>query len=160
MTAGDWIQLGVAVVLTLTLIAVLGYAYETRRQAQATQLMAEAALRPILVHWITKTRLPSTVLKVNYRNTGNGPALNIQWRLEPDGTSRERLAMGTSDEKATVEFDISGAGSKTLVSEYEDANGNRWLSKLDIVEHNGALENGASSHTRKDRSASSATGGS
>jgi hypothetical protein len=153
-------QAAIAVILTLTLAGVLWYAWEARKQAKATQLIAEAALRPILVHWITRTRLPSTVLKVYYHNTGNGPALNIQWRLDPDATSRERLAMGTSDEKATVEFDISGGGSKTLLSEYEDANGNRWLSKLDIVEHNGALENGASSHTRKDRSASSATGGS
>ena len=65
MNAGDGIQIGVAVVLAVTLLAVLYYARQTQKQAEATVKMAdaardqaeasariaEAALRPVMVLW-------------------------------------------------------------------------------------------------------------
>lgn len=42
MTNSDWIQIGVAGVLTATLVAVLWYAWETRKQAKASVQMADA----------------------------------------------------------------------------------------------------------------------
>ena len=56
MSTGEWIQVGVAVVLTLTLGAVLWYAWEARRQTAASVKMAQEmreqrllATRPILL---------------------------------------------------------------------------------------------------------------
>lgn len=114
MNAGDWIQTSVAVVLTLTLAAVLWYACEARKQAEATrqqtQRTAELAeetrtsrldsLRPILEirpvevldsHVLLKQgllakegRLPPS-LNCSVRNIGPGPALNVLLRTwRPD----------------------------------------------------------------------------
>lgn len=65
MTTSDWIQISVAGVLTATLVAILWYAWETRKQARASVQMADAvreqtlaADRPFLL--VEVPRLEST----------------------------------------------------------------------------------------------------
>lgn len=55
MNTGELIQIGVGVVLTLTLVAVLWYAWEARKQAAASSKMAEAMLCPVIEQWIDPT---------------------------------------------------------------------------------------------------------
>ncbi len=143
MAVSDWIQIGVAGVLSATLMGVLWYAWETRKQAKSTQRIAEAALRPVLVHWIEDTPSSDTSLPIQYRNIGNGPALDIRWEFTDQ--TRERVAMGTDDQQAFIKFSISGAAPFELVCRYADAHGNHWVSTLEVVERSGRLENGPSS---------------
>ena len=48
MTTDEWIQIAVAGVLTATLVLVLWYAWETRRQAKASVQMAMAMREQVL----------------------------------------------------------------------------------------------------------------
>ena len=109
MTATDWIQLGVGIVLTLSFAAILWYAWEARRAASASVNMAEemaearfASVRPIIVFdsLVTKQTYPpiganaikSAMLPVpltfcpQFYNDGTGPALNIECRIEGCGS--------------------------------------------------------------------------
>lgn len=63
-------------------------------------------MRPVLVQWIDKQPLPNQVLRINYRNFGNGPAINIEWALlrsgqdvMPPGNLKTRVGMATDDLK-------------------------------------------------------------
>jgi hypothetical protein len=100
LNAGDGIQIGVAVVLTLTLLAVCWYAWEARKQAKASVRMAEemreqrlAEDRPHLLIGLTdwepggwegrpsegetvQDSHPSKVTLV-VRNVGRGPAKDL-----------------------------------------------------------------------------------
>ena len=155
MAASDWIQLGAAIVLTLTLIVLGRYAYDTRNLARSTHRMAESSMRPVLVQWIDKVALPNQVLRVHYRNFGNGPAINIAWALlrdgqdvMPPGKMETRVGMATDDAKAleALEFNPPNSTSLTLVAQYTDAYGTLWESHLEIVANSGALENGTTWH--------------
>ena len=148
MSAGDSIQLAIAVVLRLTLLGVLWYAWEARKQAKATWHIANASLRPLIEQWIERTAQTDPTLTVHYRNFGNGPAVNIRWTMEPSGQVRERVGMGTQDVPGVVTFDLDGTTPPTtVVAEYLDGHGNRWESNLELIVRAGMIENGLSAHS-------------
>lgn len=159
MTNSDWIQVWIAVtlsatlvVLTITLIGVFWYAWQTRRQAdatirigqetneqaRATQRLARAALQPVLVQWLdVKRQMPC------YWNIGTGPALNIRWSLGDQ--SDRRPAMGIRDDKGDLAaFDLTKLTSPALlVAEYNDVEGTRWRSTSPLVKRDdGRWDNG------------------
>lgn len=146
MTSSDAIQLAIAIVLTATLAAVLWYAWEARKQAKATWHIASASMRPALEQWIEQTPVTAPKLVVRYRNFGNGPAVNIDWRLEPSRQTRGRVGMGIQDVPGVVEFDLTGTAT-AVVAEYSDAYGNRWQSTLKLTVRAGMVENGPASHS-------------
>lgn len=146
VTSSDAIQLAVAIVLAVTLVAVLWYAWEARKQAKATWRIATASMRPVLEQWIERTPITAPKLVVRYRNFGNGPAVQIVWRLEPGHQTHKRVGMGTQDVQGVVEFDLAGSPS-TLIAEYSDANGSQWQSRLELTTRDGFMENGSSAHS-------------
>ena len=141
MPTSDWIQVWIAITLTLTLVSVLGYVFWTKRQADATIRIAKAALQPVLVHWID---VDEQVVK--YWNVGMGPALDIRCQL--DWQSDSRLAMGIRDEKGNLDkLDLSRCQSPALlVAEYEDVEGSSWHSTLGIHLQAGRWVNGTPSY--------------
>jgi len=149
VTSGDYIQLAIAVVLTATLGGVMWYAWEARKQAKATWHIANASLRPLLEQWIEQTPLTEAKLAVWYKNVGNGPAINIHWKLEPAGQSRDRVSIGTQEVAGVVEFDLKGQQPEAVTAEYVDAHGSGWQSKLELTVRSGMIENGLSSHASR-----------
>jgi hypothetical protein len=106
MNAGDGIDIGVGIVLTLTLGAVLWYAWEARKQAKAGERMAKEMIEtrhggvlPVIdfiaeagrgVDLIARALqiqegiLPET-LHGHLKNIGSAPALDIQFQIKlPD----------------------------------------------------------------------------
>ena len=144
-----------AAILSLTFIAVAYYAYQTRRQAEVTRILAEATrdmvdatLCPVIEQWLPTDRLADSV-GVVYRNSGNGPAINIEWHLQhEDGTqvgSQRRVAMGAESMHGSVQFplDVSPGGIlPTVVAEYESVFGALWRSTLPLIQENGKLATG------------------
>jgi hypothetical protein len=105
--ASDGVQIGIGIVLTLTLAAVLWYAWEARKQAKAGERMAEEMLEtrhggvlPVIdfiaeagrgVDLIAEALriqegiLPET-LHGHLKNIGSGPALDIQFQIKLSDT--------------------------------------------------------------------------
>jgi hypothetical protein len=87
MNAGDGIQIGVGVVLTLTLLAVCWYAWEARKQAAASVETAHemrqqrlAGVQPVVVisvHSATRSRIAGTLV-----NVGSGPSFDLSFCLQ------------------------------------------------------------------------------
>jgi|GEM_PF-6046208 len=151
MSTGEWV---VAVVLILTLGAVLWYAWEARKQAAASARVAEAALRPVMLLW---TELNPAVCqhdiqayKVYYRNIGSGPAINISFHLEPpDGDwlePSERVGMGIHEETGVTEIVLAPVPDRlSVVAVYEDPSHGRWKTTLTLdKDSRGRLGNGES----------------
>ena len=158
MNAGDGIQIGVAVVLAVTLLAVLYYARQTQKQAEATVKMAdaardqaeasariaEAALRPVMTLW-AEDHPPESLAgaevsyTVGYKNIGNGPALNIRFCLGfADGRWLEqdtRVSMGVSDKESPLQVRVPLPIPERLfvVAEYDDASHSRWKTTLTLA---------------------------
>lgn len=106
MDTNDVILSVSAGILALTLVALLWYAWEARKQAKAT-------IQPVLVHWLDVERQ-----KILYWNVGNGPALRIRWLLRPVDLRDERIAVGVKDEKGCLDkFPMSGTAPLSLVAE-------------------------------------------
>lgn len=142
MTFGDGVALGTLIVLSVTLVAVLWYVWETRSLARATKRMGEASLRPVLTVWMPPPlrSLSTNMLRFEYRNIGNGPALNIQWTLGNDRD--DRLSMGTDEVNGIVELRVAHPPALTLSAAYDDAHGKRWYTSLEIVARDAVFDNG------------------
>ena len=153
LTSGEWFQAGTLFVLTITLGAVLWYAREAWKQARATQRIADAGLRPIIVHWVDETSVSSSTVEVLYRNIGNGPALSVRWWLEgnePNEPNHTVIALEHEHEKSSADpdsnwFVVPEKRPFVMMCEYEDIHGNSWLSTLEIVERGGMLSHGVAS---------------
>ncbi len=157
----------VLVLVTAVLVRVTAwYAGETRRiasstaeQVNASREMAHASLRPVIEQWViwevpgSRNDLGEQLVKFEYWNVGNGPAVNVQWSLDPDsgrfrGTPR-RVGMGARDEKGKLQawIPLPLPDAFELVAVYEDAFGNTWSSRLQVVKDDaGTLGNGESRH--------------
>ncbi len=126
MTPSDWIQVGIASVLTVTLLVVLWYAWETRKQAAASVQMAKAMReqtlaedRPFLlveVMDVSSTRFAApdaeeegpnplagypVFLRYRLFNAGRGPAKEIGTSIRHpnaryEGSSKDVLRAGDS----------------------------------------------------------------
>lgn len=86
MTTGEWIQISVGAVLTLTLGAILWYAWEARKQAKASAAMAVemaeqrlAAYQPLVVVQLPQKALEYYPARVAFtvKNVGSGPAIDV-----------------------------------------------------------------------------------
>jgi len=140
MSTGEWIQIGVGVVLTLTLGAVLWYAWEARQQAKASARIAEAALRPVIVLWALSAPPRPLGAEVGYalryKNIGNGPAINIRFCVGfGDGLWSEqgaRVSMGIGEEVSPIEVKVPLPIPERLfvLAEYDDASHSRWKTIL------------------------------
>ena len=94
MNTGDGIQIGVAVVLTLNLGAVLWYAWEARKQAKASAKMAQEmreqrliGVQPVVVpsvQSVTGLDIAGTVV-----NVGSGPSFDLSFRLQSVDSDKE-----------------------------------------------------------------------
>lgn len=162
MGISEAIQLGVGVVLGLTLVAVLWYAWETRRMGQATQRLAEEAqkqrhdsLKPAV---IIKTRRdgwkvdelpiiafderpPVSRLDAEIANMGKGPAfeVSIDPLFGPDEQGLRKMPPLEAGEFMLVypKLPPTAPQQLTLTIKYKDVFGNsKWtkqtLRKLDI----------------------------
>lgn len=140
LDTGDWIQIGVGVVLTLTLVFVWRYAKDTYRMAKIAH---ESALCPVIEQFIDKTEMPRGAvyvpLVVKYQNTGNGPAVLIRCGLYDEGggliAAHQRIGMGAREPKAPFEFnvDVDVKPNSLLVrTEYESVLGVLWQSSLSL----------------------------
>ena len=153
MTSGEWVQIGVALILTLTLGAVLWYACEARKQAKASAKMAremrlsrQDESRPVLdVHKIpqdafgtgpeamqeaTGQLLTEDYVWCTLKNIGKGPALNIKAQIKQDfGAVEEVLGtLGIGDEVKRRPLMIIKAHDQYLLEvKYQDVYG-RWFS--------------------------------
>ena len=103
LTVSDWIQLGVGIVLTLTLVAIVYYAAQTKKQAEATLKMVEetteqrlSSMMPALVIKIDmpigNAYLSTQMIQCLLKNVGPGPALEIllseNFAPEKEGVSK------------------------------------------------------------------------
>jgi len=130
----------------ITMVGVFWYAWEARKQAEATRRIAESGIRPILEQWIDETPVSEEELALKYRNIGNGPAVNMRWHV--DGQTKERVSMGTKDVKGTARFSLTEHPPASVVCEYGDASGKLWVSRLELKRSEyGKLVNGLSSHS-------------
>ncbi len=147
------VQAGSAVVLALTLVTVAYYAYQTRRQAEATGRMAESIMRPVVrirTEQIDELQHPGWY-RVFYQNIGNGPAMNIALRLEPtDGLWQEHpmlvvMAVTDPEEQNVVEIlNPMADEGVSVVAEYADAGGSMWRTTLKLDRDLRVLRNGES----------------
>jgi hypothetical protein len=156
LNANDGIQIGVGVVLALTLLAVVWYACETRKQAKATVKLAEASMRPVVDLWIDKItldELKSKPLTLHYKNFGNGPAHNLEWKADPemreweaDGVRKDkvtRVGMGVHDNEANIQcFPHDPSRARFLMVEYEDISRIGWRTTLKLTLDGDSLGNG------------------
>lgn len=147
MTTGESIQVATAVVLAATLGGVLWYACETRKMAKATVKLAEASIRPVMELWIDRIAVADLKEKpiiLHYRNFGNGPARNLEWKAEPpmkkwvaDGIEKTKVTrngMGTHDNEAWIEcYPVNSNGARLMIVEYEDVAEVRWRTTLDLA---------------------------
>ena len=155
LNASDGIQIGLGVVLTLTLLAVLWYAWEARKQAKASVRMAEemeqtrfATAKPIIELRpkdfdsteglnIALGGPPPTNLECRLRNVGVGPALNvvipIRMNHDIEGTRREDVLQPDEESgwRDHVALDMKEGEGVARVF-YEDVFGNRWESRYRI----------------------------
>jgi hypothetical protein len=152
MSTGEWIQIAVAGVLTLTLVAVVWYGWQARSQAKASARIAEAALRPVMVLWAdpyVPHHLPGGEVSYNvrYKNIGNGPALNIRFCLGfVDGRWLEqdtRVSMGVGDEESPlgVKVPLPIPDQLFVTAEYEDASHSRWKTTVRLQKEGVFLRN-------------------
>ena len=152
MNTGEWIQIGVAVVLTLTLGAVLWYAWEARKQAKASARMAEEmrqqrliGLQPIVVP--SALSVTTSCIAATLANVGSGPSFDLSFYLRSLDRGKEVDQGGgvqvlKPGEDVRVEFRPQGVfdekwepdtgqsilvfppGQYTLVASYDDLYGN------------------------------------
>jgi len=154
LNASDGVQIGVGVVLTLTLGAVLWYACEARKQAKASVKISEANLRPVILLWIdaiSLSELTGSPMKLNYWNIGNGPAVNIKLEVQPAigdwEETPERVGMGVHDVKACISYRVTGGVPQeglSAVARYEDVFSQECSTKLHVLVRDGELHNGSS----------------
>jgi len=94
MNTGDGIQIGVAVVLTLTLLAVCWYAWEARKQAAASVEMAQEMRQQRLIG-VQPIVVPLALLVGNrdiqaiVANVGSGPSFDLSFCLQSLDTGNE-----------------------------------------------------------------------
>lgn len=116
------IQLGVGIVLFFTLLAVVRYAWETRKLAKATNRLAEATAQPILVpRDIKKDPLG---LEIKVANSGNGQAMNVSLNLMHSGFesgSPLRVPILDKGEQHLATFRYKSEGSGTTSSQSKDS---------------------------------------
>jgi hypothetical protein len=157
MSAGEWV---VAIVLALTLAAVLWYAHEARKQAAASAKMAEEmrqqrrdAARPVIniglepyerdweggLKQALEKAFPAAI-QCQLRNIGVGPALNVRFQVD-DGQGRSvLLEIGALEAREgdqvhrhlTVADSTVDQEGKLLQVFYEDVFGNTVESRRDL----------------------------
>jgi hypothetical protein len=136
VATGDWIQICIAIVLTLTLGFVVLYVRATKRIAKAT-------FQPVLTLWLDVEKQ-----ELLYWNMGLGPALNIGWQL--GNQTDRRISMGIRDDKGKLDkFKLPNGETTetTLVACYEDVDRTRWRSTLKLHRRaDGTWENGRASY--------------
>ncbi len=155
LNAGDAIDIGVGIVITLTLFVVLLYAWQAWRQAKATERIAESTMRPV-ISVRSEPQPPGDLAdgypyRVYYRNIGNGPAVNMAFRLSPDeGKWLEpprRVGMGLHEAEASILVKVPLPIPETglsVVADYLDVSGSKWRTTLKLDNNNGVLVNGES----------------
>ena len=155
MNSSEAIQIGVGIVLTFTLGAVLWYAWESRKQAKASMRMALEmerarcdAARPVMEVstrramagelLVASTTRPPPVLNCELRNVGMGPALNVEVDIR-DGNGNvvgRRLGVfgvGESIPQNLLAIRVLEQGVKGLLQvRYEDVFGNTWFSEYEL----------------------------
>jgi len=157
MSTGEWV---VAVVLILTLGAVLWYAWEARKQAAASARMAEEmreqrrdAARPVIniglgsyerdLEARAKQALGKAfpaAIQCQLRNIGVGPALNVRFQVDDGQGGSYLLQIGALEagEADKVQQHLTVADStveqerKLLQVFYEDVFGNTVESRRDL----------------------------
>jgi hypothetical protein len=156
LSSSDEINLVATMFIAATLIGVLWYAWEARKQATATANIADATFRPVLSLWslekvIGQTLNPYTLF---YQNIGSGPALNIKLERDPEiGTwdrPSERVSMSTR-EKEDGQIDLKlGSLPESLIfrARYQDVSGCWWKTEITMQQKDGKLQNGDSHITR------------
>jgi len=160
LNAGDAIQIGVGVVLTGTLLAVLYYACQAKRQADANARMAREmeqarhdAARPVInIDFEPYERDSDAGLKqalgkafpaaiqCQLRNIGVGPALNVRFQVDDGQGGSYLLQIGALEagEADKVQQHLTVVGStveqerKLLQVFYEDVFGNTVESRRDL----------------------------
>jgi hypothetical protein len=162
MNSGDATQIAVAVVLTLTLAAVLWYACQARKQAKASAEMAremrrsrEDGSRPVLdIRRIEQSesgtgvegmreaerQLGGEVIWCKFRNIGKGPALNAGASVVAHGDAAQGEmdggellgTLGVDNETEYKLFEVIKAQGNCVQVRYQDVYGRWFFSRRDI----------------------------
>ena len=144
------VQAASAVVLAATFIAVAYYAYQTRTQAEATERMAEATLRPVILLWTSPTGgdYSTDPHVVYYQNIGNGPAINIVFSIDPDSAGGwpeppQRVGMGVHEKESRIFLKVNPPLPHELrvVARYEDVMHSVWKTTLRLEKEDSILRN-------------------
>ncbi len=153
LSTSEEISLGVAIVLAATLVAVIWYAWEARKQAKATGDIASATLRPVVTLWTNETSVGVNRYTLSYDNIGSGPALNVKFEREPEiGTWSEtpgRVSISTrEDNTGVIDLQLQEIPDSMVVRAlYQDASGYWWKTELPLTKLKGKLRNGTSTIT-------------
>ena len=120
------------------------YAWQTKKQADASVKMADTMLCPVLEQYIGETPLDDqdgkVKIMVKYKNVGNGPALDIRWsplsidirRLDDP---RKRVSMGIYEKEGHVDFELDVSTAKNglrVAAEYASVLSPVWRSTLEL----------------------------
>jgi len=136
----------------LTLLAVVWYAWEARRTADAAVEQAEGVQKPCLVVVQPPDTTEDAILEgmnasvlgevtVRFQNIGNGPAVNIRFRFRSKSRTAGPLGMAEAPEAAPVapkgEGDTNHPASaldplEEVVLDYDSLSGTRYRSRAVI----------------------------
>ena len=152
MTTGEWIQISVAVVLTVTLAALLWYAWETRKIAREMHEQRLEGARPVLsLNWKLYDgkvgKDPS--VEVSVRNVGSGVALRIEYAFShprfaytsmwlpllgpQDDVGMQRLVRRASEDKSDVDASVGTIAH--IVATYEDIHGRLFETRMALEQN-------------------------
>ncbi len=148
MDTSEWVQVGVGIVLTLTLGAVLWYAWETRKLAKETREQRILATRPALLLYplaqdliegsaseifrlVFSSSPDNTPVKI--ANIGAGVAIDVRVPyLDPEYGPKERvmdyLHTGAHETEKRFYLAPTNGDQKALRVVYSDIFGNRYES--------------------------------
>ena len=170
MTTSQWLQIATISVLGVTLLAVLWYAWEARKQAKATEHMVketrrqrEDAFLPILnivrlvsgndlirsgVYAIKGQIQPD--LNCDTKNVGIGPALDVEWLTLGTGLqqrAREPVLPPGEHIEVNLVAEQGSNGTHFVAMQYRDVLGRHIMSRKSVsVANNSRIELGPLEH--------------
>jgi hypothetical protein len=134
MCAIDWTALGtwvLAIVTSLTLWKVWGYAGDTRKIVALTEGQSEAAIAPFLA--IIQDSADISDKGYYFMNKGRGPALNIRYRAASEGTAEMQhiySAMAPDDSRKICALHAPWHEIDGFLLTYESLSGARYQTEF------------------------------
>ena len=126
------------IVMTITLIVLCVYAYDTRRIAQASVAQTENSQKPFLVLLQKPQQVGQHPGGWALENQGFGPAINIRHTevVGVEGFRENVRALAANSDFFFLEgFNIDVMRNHVFVAEYESLSGKKYRTVVDWPEH-------------------------